>query len=104
MHGHDHQLRTVAGTGRAANQPIVELVNEVARSSGATPAQVALARLLSRGDSIVPIPGTRKLHRLEENLAAADVALSADDLRRLDETTAGFSVAGARGSGHEHDG
>ncbi len=88
----------------AANQPIVDLVNEVARSANATPAQVALAWLLSRGDSVVPIPGTRKLHRLQENLAAADVTLSDDDLRRLDAATTGFSVAGARGSGHEHYG
>ncbi len=88
----------------AANQPILELVSEVALSANATPAQVALAWLLSRGDSIVPIPGTRKLHRLKENLASADVALSADDVRRLDEATAAFSVAGARGSGHEHYG
>jgi len=88
----------------AANQPIVDLVNEVAVSADATPAQVALAWLLSRGESIVPIPGTRKLHRLQENLAAADLTLSAEDLRRLDEATAGFSVAGARGSGHENYG
>lgn len=87
-----------------ANQPIVDLVHQVAADTGATPAQVALAWLLSRGDHIVPIPGTRKLHRLQENLAAADLVLSADDLRRLDEATAGFSVAGARGSGHEHYG
>ena len=88
----------------AANQPIIEVVNEVALSAHATPAQVALAWLLSRGDSIVPIPGTRKLHRFQENLAAAEVSLSPDDLRRLDEATAGFNVAGARGSGHENYG
>ena len=88
----------------AVNQPIVDLVHEVAADTGATPAQVALAWLLSRGEQVVPIPGTRKLHRLQENLAAADLTLSDDDLRRLDEATAGFSVAGARGSGHEHYG
>jgi aryl-alcohol dehydrogenase-like predicted oxidoreductase len=88
----------------AANQPIVDLVNEVARDAQATPAQVALAWLLAQGDSIVPIPGTRKLHRLAENLAAADLTLSEDALRRLDEATAGFSVLGARGSGHENYG
>ncbi len=88
----------------AANQPIVDLVHEVARAAEATPAQVALAWLLSRGHSIVPIPGTRKLDRLQENLAAVELSLSADDLRRLDEATAGFNVAGARGSGHEHYG
>ncbi|MDA8439463.1 MAG: aldo/keto reductase [Propionibacterium sp.] len=88
----------------AANQPIVDLVHDVAMSAHATPAQVALAWLLSRGDSIVPIPGTRKLHRLKENIAAADIRLSNDDLRRLDEATVAFSIAGARGSGHEHYG
>jgi len=88
----------------AANQPIVALVDQVATDAGATPAQVALAWLLSRSPHVVPIPGTRKLHRLQENLAAADLILTADDLRRLDEATAGFSVAGARGSGHEHYG
>ena len=88
----------------AANQPVVDLVNQVAASTGATPAQVALAWLLSRSEHVVPIPGTRKLHRLQENLAAADLVLSAHDLRRLDEATAGFSVAGDRGSGHEHYG
>ncbi len=85
----------------AANQPIVELVREVARDAGATPAQVALAWLLSRGESIVPIPGTRRLDRLQENLAAADLELTAEDLRRLSEATAEFAVHGARGSGHE---
>lgn len=85
----------------AANQPIVDLVNRVATAAGATPAQVALVWLLSRSPHVVPIPGTRKLHRLQENLSAADLVLSVDDLRRLDEATAGFSVAGARGSGLE---
>ncbi|WP_281166932.1 aldo/keto reductase [Aestuariimicrobium kwangyangense] len=87
-----------------ANQPIVDLVNEVARDAKATPAQVALAWLMAQHESIVPIPGTRRLHRLEENLAAADVVLGADAVRRLDEATAGFSVLGARGSGHENYG
>ncbi len=85
----------------AANQPIVALVTEVAARNQCTPAQVALAWLLSRGDFIVPIPGTRKRHRLEENLASAELTLSADDLRLLDEATAGFEVQGLRGSGHE---
>lgn len=88
----------------AANQPIVHLLQEVAQRAGATPAQIALAWLLSRGEHIVPIPGTRKLHRLHENLAATELTLDAEDLRRMDEATARFSVAGARGSGHEHYG
>ena len=85
----------------AANQPIVELVNQVAAHAGATPAQVALAWLLSRSEHLVPIPGTRMLHRLQENLAAAELTLSDDALARLDHATAGFSVFGERGSGHE---
>ena len=88
----------------AANQPIVELVNKVGSDAKATSAQVALAWLLAQNESVVPIPGTRKLHRLVENLAAADLTLSTDALRRLDEATAGFSVIGARGSGHENYG
>ena len=85
----------------AANQPIVELVNEVAQRNRITAAQVALAWVLAHGRSMVPIPGTRKEHRLRENLAAADVVLSAADLEELDAATAGFAVHGARGSGHE---
>ncbi|WP_203568854.1 aldo/keto reductase [Aestuariimicrobium ganziense] len=87
-----------------ANRPIVDLVERVAERAGATPAQVALAWLLHQYESIVPIPGTRKLHRLEENLAAADLELGADDLKELHEATAAFSIAGARGSGHEQYG
>ncbi len=87
---------------RQANQPIVELVRAVAARTGATPAQVALAWLLAQEPWIVPIPGTRKLHRLDENLAAAAVALSAEDIRTLDEQTASLVVHGARGTGHEH--
>ncbi len=85
----------------AANQPIVDLVNEVAARNQVTAAQVALAWVLAHGESIVPIPGTRKEHRLRENLAAADVVLSAADLEQLDAATAGFAVQGGRGSGHE---
>ena len=85
----------------AANRPIVDLVNEVAARNQITAAQVALAWVLAHGRSIVPIPGTRKEHRLRENLAAADVVLGAADLELLDAATAGFAVHGARGSGHE---
>ncbi len=85
----------------AANQPIVDLVKEVAARNQVTAAQVALAWVLAHGESIVPIPGTRKEHRLRENLAAADVVLSAADLEQLDAATAGFAVQGGRGSGHE---
>jgi aryl-alcohol dehydrogenase-like predicted oxidoreductase len=86
---------------RQANQPIVDLLQDVAHRSAATPAQIALAWLLAQRRWIVPIPGTRKLSRLEENLAAASVELSAEDLRQLDEVTSVFRVEGARGTGSE---
>ena len=62
--------------------------SEIAERKGATPAQIALAWLLAQKPWIVPIPGTTKLHRLEENIAAADVELTADDLREIDERRA----------------
>lgn len=70
---------------REANLAFVELLQRIAAGKDATPAQVALAWLLSRKPWIVPIPGTTKLHRLEENLAAVDVELTADELREIDE-------------------
>jgi len=86
---------------RTANQPIVELLGQIAQRHRATPAQVALAWLLAQRPWIVPIPGTRKLERLEENLAAADVSLSPDDLQQLDEVAVTIPVHGARGTGRE---
>jgi aryl-alcohol dehydrogenase-like predicted oxidoreductase len=86
---------------RTANQPIVKLLGQIAQRHGATPAQVALAWLLAQRPWIVPIPGTRKLERLEENLAAADVSLSPDDLQQLDEVAVAIPVHGARGTGRE---
>jgi aryl-alcohol dehydrogenase-like predicted oxidoreductase len=70
---------------RAANLAIVDLVRRIAEASGATPAQVALAWLLARAPWIVPIPGTRRLERLEENLAAADLTLTPADVAELDD-------------------
>jgi aryl-alcohol dehydrogenase-like predicted oxidoreductase len=70
---------------RKANLAFVELLQQLAGRKDATPAQVALAWLLARKPWIVPIPGTTKLHRLEENLAAVDVELTADDLREIDQ-------------------
>jgi aryl-alcohol dehydrogenase-like predicted oxidoreductase len=72
----------------AKNLRIVETVEAVAEEAGATPAQVALAWLLSRGDDVVPIPGTRRVARVEENAAAVELELSAEQLRRLDELPA----------------
>ena len=71
---------------RAANLAFVELLTRIADQKGATPAQIALAWLLARKSWIVPIPGTTKLHRLEENLAAVEVELTPDELREIEAT------------------
>ena len=83
-----------AGENARANERVVEVVRAVAARRGATPAQVALAWVLSRGEDVVPIPGTRRRSRLEENLGALDVALAPEDLAAL-EPLAG-QVAGDR--------
>ena len=67
------------------NRAFVELLERIAARKGATPAQIALAWILAQKPSFVPIPGTTKLHRLEENIAAADVELTADDLREIED-------------------
>jgi aryl-alcohol dehydrogenase-like predicted oxidoreductase len=81
---------------RKANQPLVELLADIARRKKATPAQVAIAWLLAQRPWIVPIPGTTKLHRLEENLGAAAVALTPDDLASIEDAAARIPVQGAR--------
>jgi pyridoxine 4-dehydrogenase len=81
---------------RRANLALVELLKQIAERLKATPAQIALAWLLARKPWIVPIPGTTKLHRLEENLGAADVTLTADDLHELDRLARTVTVQGAR--------
>ncbi len=81
---------------RKANQAIVDLIADFAKAKSATPAQIALAWVLAQRDWIVPIPGTTKLHRLEENIAATEVKLSADDLSELDNLTAEVEVQGER--------
>ena len=81
---------------RANNMALVQLVEKVAERKGATPAQVALAWLLAQRPWIVPIPGTTKLHRLEENLGAVGVELSADDLREIEEGASAIPIEGAR--------
>jgi len=81
---------------REANQAVVDLARRVADARGATPGQVALAWLLARKPWIVPIPGTRRLGRLEENLGAADLTLTPDDLTELDEASARIQVQGER--------
>jgi len=84
-----------------ANQPFIDLLGRIARRHEATSAQIALAWLLAQKPFIVPIPGTRKLHRLEENMGAADIKLTPDDLRELDTESSKIEVQGARGSGRE---
>ncbi|MDJ0278049.1 aldo/keto reductase [Sphingomonas sp. 2R-10] len=81
---------------RAANQKLAEQVGTLAEAKGMTPAQVALAWLLSQKPWIVPIPGTTKLHRLQENVGGADVELTADDLQKLDAILSDVPVQGAR--------
>ncbi|MBY5812644.1 aldo/keto reductase [Rhizobium leguminosarum] len=78
------------------NQALVDLIRRVAEDKKATPAQIALAWLLAQKPWIVPIPGTTKLHRLEENLAAADVELTSTDLAELNEAAAKIQVEGER--------
>jgi aryl-alcohol dehydrogenase-like predicted oxidoreductase len=81
---------------RKANQAVVDLIGRFAQEKKATPAQVALAWLLAQKPWIVPIPGTTKLHRLEENIGAATVELASDDLRQLEAAAAKIAVQGAR--------
>ena len=85
-----------APEARAANLALVDLLKRVAERKRATPAQIALAWLLARKPWIVPIPGTTKLHRLEENLGAADVELTLDDLHEIQDAAAQIPVLGAR--------
>jgi aryl-alcohol dehydrogenase-like predicted oxidoreductase len=81
---------------RSANVALVDLLKKVAARKQATPAQIALAWLLAQKPWIVPIPGTTKLARLEENLGAADVTLTSDDLRKINEAAAKIQIQGAR--------
>ena len=81
---------------RKANMVLVDLVKAVAERKGATPAQVALAWLLAQKPWIAPIPGTTKLHRLEENLGAMNVTLTENDLKQIDEAASSLKLEGAR--------
>jgi len=81
---------------RKANQAVVDLVGRIAAKKQATPAQIALAWVLARKPWIVPIPGTTKVHRLDENLGGGAVELTPDDLREIDRAAAGISVHGER--------
>jgi aryl-alcohol dehydrogenase-like predicted oxidoreductase len=81
---------------RRANQALVDLVSKIAEAKKVTPAQIALAWILARKRWMAPIPGTTKLHRLEENIGAAAVELTPDDLRQIETATAKIPVQGAR--------
>jgi aryl-alcohol dehydrogenase-like predicted oxidoreductase len=81
---------------RKANQTLVDLIGKFAKQKKATPAQIALAWLLAQKPWIVPIPGTTKLHRLEENIGAVSIELTPEDIRQLDIATSKIAVQGAR--------
>jgi aryl-alcohol dehydrogenase-like predicted oxidoreductase len=81
---------------RKANQALVDLLGKIAQRKKATPAQIALAWLLAQKPWIVPIPGTTKLHRLDENIGAAAVELTSDDLREIETASSKIKVEGAR--------
>ena len=85
-----------AAEARKANQVVVDLLRSIGDRKGATPAQVALAWLLAQRPWIVPIPGTTKLHRLDENLAAAAIELGVEDLADIDAAAASITIVGAR--------
>jgi aryl-alcohol dehydrogenase-like predicted oxidoreductase len=85
-----------AAEARRANQAVVALLTRIAEQKKATPAQIALSWLLAQKPWIVPIPGTTKLHRLEENTAAADIELTPSDLSEIDEAASTIEVQGAR--------
>jgi aryl-alcohol dehydrogenase-like predicted oxidoreductase len=81
---------------REANHALVERLGEIAARKGASTAQIALAWLLARKPWIVPIPGTRKPHRLEENMGAADVELTANDMAEIESAAAQVNIQGER--------
>jgi aryl-alcohol dehydrogenase-like predicted oxidoreductase len=90
------QLPRLTPEARRENQALVDVLREIAARKEATPAQIALAWLLAQKPSIVPIPGTTKLHRLEENIGAATVELTTDDLREIESAASKITMQGAR--------
>jgi aryl-alcohol dehydrogenase-like predicted oxidoreductase len=78
------------------NQAMVDVLKRIADEKGATPAQIALAWLLAQRPYIVPIPGTKKLHRLDENIGAADIRLTEADLRKIQEAISQIQIEGER--------
>lgn len=88
--------RRFAEENRKANQALVDLLAAIARRKDATPAQIALAWLIAQWPRIVPIPGTRRLRRLEENIGAIQVELTPGDLTEIETATSAIDVRGAR--------
>lgn len=88
-------------SGPLRDQPLLDLLAHIAARKQATSAQIAPAWLLAQQPWIVPIPGTRKLHRREENLGAAAIALNADDMREINSAAALIEIHGPRGTGQE---
>lgn len=86
----------LSAENRLANQAFVDLLTQMAKNKNATPAQIALAWLLAQKPWIVPIPGTTKLQRLEENLGGASIVLSPEDLAEIEVGAAKIKVAGER--------
>ncbi|HZX90059.1 MAG TPA: aldo/keto reductase [Rudaea sp.] len=95
-HDMRNTLPRFSAEARRANQDVVDLLREIATQKNATPAQIALAWLLAQKSWIVPIPGTTKLHRLEENIGAVNIELSLEDLRSIESAVSKVSVHGAR--------
>ena len=97
---HDGDFRAnlprFTGDNARTNRSIVEVVNSLAAQNGCTSAQIALAWLLSKGDNIVPIPGTKRISYLEENAAASEIQQSAAQLNELESSIANLEVAGQR--------
>jgi aryl-alcohol dehydrogenase-like predicted oxidoreductase len=91
-----HTLPRFTPEARKANQGLVDLLAKVAERKNATPAQIALAWLLAQKPWIVPIPGTRKLERLDENLGASAIELTSDDIREIETAASKIRVEGAR--------
>jgi aryl-alcohol dehydrogenase-like predicted oxidoreductase len=89
-------LPRFADDNRQANQAMVDLLNNIATQKNATPAQIALGWLLAQKPWIVPIPGTTKLHRLEENIGGADIEFTTNDLQQIEEAAAKIAIQGNR--------
>ncbi|MBZ8135168.1 aldo/keto reductase [Afifella sp. IM 167] len=91
-----HNVPRFTEENRRANRGLIDAIGAIADAKGVTRAQIALAWLLAQKPFIVPIPGTKKLHRLEENLGAVEVEMTEADVQRIDEALAAIEIAGAR--------